>query len=131
MLLILRVWNRSSPVNKVRLWSFVALRTLHCVRLGTNSNVTSRLIYTGFLIAPAVSNLLPKYLPALQAFGAFFNISNALLWAIIFLVKADKNSSKFVFSQYLNSSGWGPRGWVFILSMYVPIYGLVRTHSHP
>ena len=85
------------------------------------------LIYSGFLIAPAVSNLLPKYLPALQLFGAFFNISNTLIWAIVFLVLADKNDSKFVFSQFLNTSGWTSRGWVFILSMYVPIYGLYGT----
>ncbi|OCT53263.1 putative amino-acid permease [Cladophialophora carrionii] len=85
------------------------------------------LIYSGFLVAPAVSNLLPKYLPALQIFGAFFNISNALIWAIVFLVLADKNSSKFVFTEFLNTSGWGPTGWVFILSMYVPIYGLYGT----
>ena len=85
------------------------------------------LIYSGFLVAPAVSNLLPKYLPALQLFGAFFNISNALIWAIVFLVLADKNSSKFVFTEFLNTSGWGPKGWVFILSMYVPIYGLYGT----
>ncbi|OAL26900.1 hypothetical protein AYO22_03844 [Fonsecaea multimorphosa] len=82
------------------------------------------LIYTGFLVAPAVSNLLPKYLPALQLFGAFFNISNALIWTIVFLVLADKNSSKFVFTEFLNTSGWTSKGWVFILSMYVPIYGL-------
>jgi len=82
------------------------------------------LIYTGFLVAPALSNLLPKYLPALQLFGAFFNISNALIWTIVFLVLADKNSSKFVFTEFLNTSGWTSKGWVFILSMYVPIYGL-------
>lgn len=85
------------------------------------------LIYSGFLIAPAVSNLLPKYLPALQIFGAFFNLSNALIWAIVFLVLADKNSSKFVFTEFLNTSGWTSKGWVFILSMYVPIYGLYGT----
>lgn len=85
------------------------------------------LIYTGFLIAPALSNLLPRYLPALQLFGAFFNLSNALVWAIVFLVLADKNSSNFVFTDFLNTSGWTSKGWVFILSMYVPIYGLYGT----
>ncbi|KAI1608000.1 amino acid/polyamine transporter I [Exophiala viscosa] len=82
------------------------------------------LIYTGFLVAPALSNLLPRYLPALQVFGAFFNISNGLIWAIVFLVMAEKNSGRFVFTEFLNSSGWTSKGWVFILSMYVPIYGL-------
>lgn len=85
------------------------------------------LIYTGFLIGPAVSNLVPRYLPKLQLFGAFFNISNAVVWAIVFLVMANKNSSKFVFTQFLNTSGWNSKGWVFILSMYVPIYGLYGT----
>jgi choline transport protein len=85
------------------------------------------LIYTGFLVAPAVSNLMPRYLPALQIFGAFFNISNGLIWAIVFLVMADKNSATFVFTDFLNTSGWSSRGWIFILSMYVPIYGLYGT----
>jgi choline transport protein len=85
------------------------------------------LIYTGFLVAPTVSNFMPRYLPKLQLFGAFFNIANGLVWAIVFLVMAHKNSSKFVFSQFLNSSGWTSKGWVFILSMYVPIYGLYGT----
>ena len=84
------------------------------------------LIYSGFLIAPAVSNLLPRYLPALQLFGAFFNISNALIWAIVFLVLADKNDSNFVFTEFLNTSGWTSKGWVFILSMYVPIVSSLR-----
>jgi choline transport protein len=85
------------------------------------------LIYTGFLVAPAVSNLLPKYLPALQLFGAFFNLSNGLIWAIVFLVLADKNSSKFVFTEFINTSGWTSKGWVFILALYTPIYGLYGT----
>lgn len=85
------------------------------------------LIYTAFLVGPALSNLMPKYLPALQVFGAFFNISNGLIWAIVFLVLADKNSAKFVFTEFMNSSGWSSKGWVFILSMYVPIYGLYGT----
>ena len=67
---------------------------------------------------------MPKHLPKLQVFGAFFNIANFLVWAIVFLVKADKNSARFTFTQFLNSSGWTSKGWVFILSMYVPIYGL-------
>ncbi|KEF59936.1 uncharacterized protein A1O9_04784 [Exophiala aquamarina CBS 119918] len=87
------------------------------------------LIYTGFLIAPVLSNLLPKYLPALQIFGAFFNISNGLIWAIVFLVMADKNSANFVFSEFINTSGWASKGWVFLLSMYVPIYGLYGTDA--
>lgn len=87
------------------------------------------LIYTGFLVAPVLSNLMPKYLPALQIFGAFFNISNGLIWAIVFLVMADKNSARFVFSEFINTSGWTSKGWVFILSMYVPIYGLYGTDA--
>lgn len=85
------------------------------------------LIYTAFLIAPAVSNLMPRYLPAVQIFGAFFNISNGLIWTVVFLVMAEKNGPKFVFTEFLNTSGWSSKGWVFILSMYVPIYGLYGT----
>lgn len=85
------------------------------------------LIYTGFLIGPAVSNLMPKYLPALNLFGAGFNILGGLIWAIVFLVMAPKQTASFVFTEFINSSGYTSSGWVFILSMYVPIYGLYGT----
>lgn len=75
-------------------------------------------------MAPALANLMPRHLPKMQVFGAFFNIANCLVWAIVFLIKADRNSASFTFTQFLNSSGWTSKGWVFILSMYVPIYGL-------
>ena len=85
------------------------------------------LVYTGFLIGPAVSNLMPKYLPALNLFGAGFNILGGLTWAIVFLAMAPKQSASFVFTEFINSSGYTSSGWVFILSMYVPIYGLYGT----
>jgi choline transport protein len=85
------------------------------------------LIYAGFLLAPAVSNLLPKYLPALNLFGAGFNILGGITWVIVFLTIAPKNSREFVFTEFINTSGWSSSGRVFILSMYVPIYGLYGT----
>ncbi|CZR67909.1 related to choline permease [Phialocephala subalpina] len=85
------------------------------------------LIYTGFLVAPAVSNLLPRNLPALNIMGASFNILGGIVWAIVFLAMAPKTSAKFVFTEFINTSGWASPGWVFILSMYVPIYGLYGT----
>jgi choline transport protein len=85
------------------------------------------LIYTGFLVGPAISNLMPKYLPSLNLFGAGFNILGGLTWAIVFLAMAPKQSTSFVFTEFINSSGYTSSGWVFILSMYVPIYGLYGT----
>lgn len=70
---------------------------------------------------------MPKYLPALNLFGAGFNILGGLTWAIVFLAMAPKQSASFVFTEFINSSGYTSSGWVFILSMYVPIYGLYGT----
>ncbi|KZT18123.1 hypothetical protein NEOLEDRAFT_1159537 [Neolentinus lepideus HHB14362 ss-1] len=89
------------------------------------------------LRCPNVSNLAPRYLPYLNALDAFkrltgalrgplWNIGSGLTWATVFLVMAPKQDAAFVFTKagFINESGWDSSAWVFILSMYVPIYGL-------
>ncbi|KAK4500262.1 hypothetical protein PRZ48_008451 [Zasmidium cellare] len=87
------------------------------------------LVYLAFLIGPVVTNLAPGFLPYLSLFGGFFNLLGFFTWAIVFLIMAPKNSAEFVFTKFINTSGWSSSGWVFILSMYVPIYGLYGTDS--
>jgi choline transport protein len=89
------------------------------------------LLYCGFLLIPFVTGVLtgPKYQPMFQIFGAVFNVLSGLAWVIVFLVMAPKTSSKFVFTEFINTSGWSSDGWVFILSLYVPIYGLYGTDA--
>ncbi len=84
-------------------------------------------VYSIFLIGPIVQNLAPKYLPALNVFGAFWTIGGGLAWAISFLVMAPKKSSGFVFKKFLNNTGYNSKGWVFIMSFYTPMYGLYGT----
>lgn len=87
------------------------------------------LLYCLFLILPfsiavlAGQNNLPKF----QVFGAAFNVLSGFTWAIVFLIMAPKTTAKFVFTEFINTSGWSSDGWVFILSFYVPIYGLYGT----
>lgn len=87
------------------------------------------LVYLAFLIGPVVTNLAPNFLPHLSLFGGFFNLLGFLTWAIVFLAMAPRNSAEFVFTKFINESGWSSKGWVFILSMYVPIYGVYGTDS--
>lgn len=85
------------------------------------------LVYTAFILASTVSNFFPCFQPYLQLGSGIFNVGNALAWVVVFLVMADKNSASFTFTAFINSSGWASKGWVFVLSMYVPIYGLYGT----
>lgn len=79
------------------------------------------LVYAAFILASTLSNFFPRFQPYLQLCGGVFNVSNALIWAIVFLVLADKNSASFTFTAFINSSGWTSKGWVFILSMDSPL----------
>lgn len=87
------------------------------------------LLYLVFLLLPFITGVFAgsKYQPALQMFGAAFNVMAGLSWAIVFLAMAPKTSAGFVFTKFINTSGWNNNGWVFILSFYTPIYGLYGT----
>jgi hypothetical protein len=85
------------------------------------------LTYSLFLVMPVVVNLAPRYLPALNIFGAVWTIVGGLAWAISFGVMAPKHNSDFVFKLFINNSGYTSSGWVFILSFYTPMYGLYGT----
>jgi choline transport protein len=87
------------------------------------------LMYCGFLILPLITGVLAgsKHAPALQFFAAAFNVGGLAVWAIVFLVMAPKTDAKFVFTEFVNTSGWSNDAWVFILSFYTPIYGLYGT----
>ncbi|KAH9215443.1 hypothetical protein DL95DRAFT_461272 [Leptodontidium sp. 2 PMI_412] len=67
-------------------------------------------VYCVFIIGPIVQNLAPKYLPALNVFGAFWTIGGGLAWAISFLVMAPKKSSGFVFKMFINNTGYASKG---------------------
>lgn len=87
------------------------------------------LLYCGFLILPLITGVLAgsQYGARLQLFAGCFNVSGLVVWAITFLVMAEKTDAKFVFTDFVNLSGWKNDAWVFILSFYTPIYGLYGT----
>lgn len=81
------------------------------------------------LVAPFLLNLKPSALPLYSTVGAVFTILGFFGWAIPLLVTAPKSDAKFVFTKFLNNSGYTNNGWVFILSFYNPLYGLYGTDS--
>ena len=38
-----------------------------------------------------------------------------------------KHSASFIFTKFINNSGYTSNGWVFIMSFYSPMYGLYGT----
>jgi choline transport protein len=69
------------------------------------------LIYCIFLIGPVVINLTPKYLPAMNIFGAFWTIAGGIAWTVSFGVMAPKQSSDFVFQTFMKNCGYTSTGW--------------------
>jgi choline transport protein len=85
------------------------------------------LVYSLFLIAPYLQNYFPKHLPATNVLGAVWTVGGGIAWAVSFLVLAPKQNAEFVFKLFLNNSGYKSNGWVFIMSLYTPIFGLYGT----
>lgn len=54
-------------------------------------------------------------------------IAGAITWAVLFLTLAPKQTASFVFTEFLNSSGYSSSGWVGIMSFYTPMYALYGT----
>lgn len=63
----------------------------------------------------------------MNIFGAFWTIAGGIAWAVVFGVMAPKHDAKFIFTLFVNNSGYTSKGWVFIMSFYSPMYGLYGT----
>ncbi|KAF4469585.1 choline permease [Fusarium albosuccineum] len=87
------------------------------------------LLYLLLLLIPVALNLKPEVLPIYSTVGAVFTVLGFFAWAITMLVTAPKSDAKFVFTIFLNNSGYGSNAWVFILGFYNPLYGLYGTDS--
>lgn len=87
------------------------------------------LIYLTMITIPFLMNLPVKILPFLNTFGGFWTIAGGLSWAITFLALASKHDAKFVFTKFINNSGYQSSGWVFIMSFYNPMYALYGTDA--
>lgn len=84
-------------------------------------------MYAGLTILALAASLSQKYLPLLSLVGGFIVIAGAIVWAALFLALAPKQSASFVFTEFLNNSGYESRGWVGIMSFYTPMYALYGT----
>ncbi|KAJ5995910.1 hypothetical protein N7481_002887 [Penicillium waksmanii] len=85
------------------------------------------LMYVGLTILALTASLSQKHLPLLSLVGGFIVIVGAIVWAALFLALGPKQSASFVFTQFLNNSGYESRGWVGIMSFYTPMYALYGT----
>lgn len=64
----------------------------------------------------------------MNLFGAFWTIAGGIAWAIVFGIMAEpKHDAKFIFTTFINNSGYSSKVWVFIMSFYSPMYGLYGT----
>jgi len=74
-------------------------------------------------------NLFTRLHPAYSAFGMILTLVSFGGWVIVMLVMAPKSSAEFVFTKFINNSGYSSSAWVFILSFYNPVYGLYGTDA--
>ncbi|KAH7151172.1 amino acid permease-domain-containing protein [Fusarium sp. MPI-SDFR-AT-0072] len=106
-----------------------------CLLLAETATGSSCALNTANIIGTMVSifhpniDWKPSALPFYSTIGAVFTILGFFGWAITLLATAPKSSAKFVFTQFINNSGYTNNGWVFILSFYSPLYGLYGTDS--
>uniref|UniRef100_A0A0D2YB15 Choline transport protein n=1 Tax=Fusarium oxysporum (strain Fo5176) TaxID=660025 RepID=A0A0D2YB15_FUSOF len=106
-----------------------------CLLLAETATGSSCALNTANIIGTMVSifhpniDWKPSALPFYSTVGAVFTILGFFGWAITLLATAPKASAKFVFTQFINNSGYTNNGWVFILSFYSPLYGLYGTDS--
>ncbi|KAL2679384.1 hypothetical protein Neosp_010158 [[Neocosmospora] mangrovei] len=68
-----------------------------------------------------------KHLPAIAVLGGIITLGGGLAWAISFLALAPKHTASFVFTHFINNSGYTSSAWTGIMSFYTPIYALYGT----
>jgi choline transport protein len=85
------------------------------------------IVYSLFLILPFLQNCFPRLLPKMNILGAVWVFGGGIAWAGAFLALSEKQSADFVFKVFMNNSGYSSSGWVFIMSLYTPIFGLYGT----
>ncbi|KAH8667116.1 amino acid permease-domain-containing protein [Xylariales sp. PMI_506] len=87
------------------------------------------LVYLPMIMIPFAMNLNASLLPAYSSFGAILTVVGFIAYAITFLVMAPKSDASFVFTAFLNNTGYTSSGWVFIMGCYNSMYGLYGTDS--
>lgn len=84
-------------------------------------------MYITLLLLSTLFCFSQKLLPAISVFGGFLTLGGGASWVVSFLVLAPKHDAQFVFTEFVNNSGYQSAGWVGIMSLYTPIYALYGT----
>ncbi|KAF7627907.1 amino acid/polyamine transporter I [Aspergillus flavus] len=85
------------------------------------------LIYAALLILSLLFSLSQRHLPAVAVLGGFITLFGGIAWAATFLALSPKRDTSFVFTEFINSSGYTSSAWVGIMSFYTPVYALYGT----
>ncbi|KAF9641141.1 hypothetical protein BFW01_g500 [Lasiodiplodia theobromae] len=85
------------------------------------------LLYIATLIPAGFFSLSQKHLPWIAVVGGFITFGGGIAWAATFLALSPKQTASFVFTQFMNQSGYTSTGWVVIMSFYTPVYALYGT----
>ncbi|KAJ5832754.1 hypothetical protein N7474_001065 [Penicillium riverlandense] len=85
------------------------------------------LLYSGMLVLPVITNLNQRWLPGVNLLGALWVVGGGVTWAIVFIVMAPKHNASFIFTEFINNTGYTSNGWVFIIAFYNSMYGMVGT----
>ncbi|KAJ5222974.1 uncharacterized protein N7469_009214 [Penicillium citrinum] len=68
-----------------------------------------------------------RWLPGVNLFGAVWVVGGGVAWAIVFIAMAPKHDAEFIFTEFFNNTGYSKNGWVFVMSFYNSMYGMVGT----
>ncbi|UPK92676.1 hypothetical protein LCI18_003611 [Fusarium solani-melongenae] len=85
------------------------------------------LIFVALTLLSLLFCFSQKHLPAIAVLGGIITLGGGLAWAISFLTLAPKHTASFVFTHFINNSGYTSSAWVGIMSFYTPIYALYGT----
>ncbi|KAL6362466.1 hypothetical protein LRP88_03748 [Fusarium phalaenopsidis] len=85
------------------------------------------LIFVALTLLSLLFCFSQKHLPAIAVLGGIITLGGGLAWAISFLTLAPKHTASFVFTHFIDNSGYTSSAWVGIMSFYTPIYALYGT----
>ncbi|KAJ3459967.1 hypothetical protein MRS44_010834 [Fusarium solani] len=85
------------------------------------------LMYIANIVLSVLFTFSQRHLPLISTVGGFITLGGGIAWAVSFLTLSPKQSASFVFTRFMNNSGYASSGWVVIMSFYAPAYALYGT----
>ncbi|KAJ4203419.1 hypothetical protein NW759_015171 [Fusarium solani] len=84
-------------------------------------------MYIANIVLSVLFTFSQRHLPLISTVGGFITLGGGIAWAVSFLTLSPKQSASFVFTRFMNNSGYASSGWVGIMSFYAPAYALYGT----